>query len=174
MSDTLARYFNINVVQNDDLYSPLTQEGNVVGVGVNLTLIHDPPLYDNTPCAGTAYRYITVIDSIEWNTPAAKAGLQSGDIILDVDSTSLYDGQQLYLPDDVANMIRGPEGSEVSIVVERDGRRVKFVLTREPLEASATTRPSSPTPSSIIRKIMPVTPEALRSLELFEDRLQFR
>ncbi len=173
MSDTLARYFNVNVVKNDDLYSPLTQEGNICGVGVNLTLNHDPPLY-NTPCAGTAYRYINVIDSIESNTPAQKAGLQSGDIVLGVDGTSVYDGQQLYLPDDVADMIRGPEGSEVSIVVERDGRRVKFVLIREPLDVASTTRPSSPSPSSMMRKIMPVTPEALRSLELFEDRLQFR
>jgi C-terminal processing protease CtpA/Prc len=173
MSDTLARYFNINVVKNDDLYSPLTQEGNICGVGVNLTLIHDPPLYD-TPCAGTAYRYITVIDSVESNTPAQKAGLQSGDIVLGVDSTSLYDGQQLYLPDDVADMIRGPEGSEVVIVVERDRSRMKFVLIREPLDVASNARSSSPTPSSIMRMVMPVTPEALRSLELFEDRLQFR
>jgi C-terminal processing protease CtpA/Prc len=170
MTETLARYFNVNVVQNDDLYSPLTQEGNICGVGANLTLIHDPPLYD-TPCAGTTYRYITVIDSIESNTPAEKAGLQSGDIILGVDGTNLYDGRQLYLPDDVADMIRGPEGSEVVIMVERNNRRVKFALIREPLDVTPSARPSSPSPSSLMRKIMPVTPEAFRSLELFEDRM---
>ncbi|KAL7438012.1 hypothetical protein ACHAXH_004282 [Discostella pseudostelligera] len=169
MSESLAAYFT-NVVQNDDLYSPLTQEGNVVGVGLRLALNHDPPLYDNTPCAGTAYRYITIVHSIESNTPAAKAGLQSNDIILEVNGTNLYDGQQLYLPDDVADMIRGPEGSEVVIMVERDGSRMKFALIREPLNDTPTTTswPSSPLSSSVLRKIMPVTPEGLNSLELFE------
>ncbi len=166
MSEALASYFN-NVVKNDDLYSPLTQEGNICGVGVKLALNHDPPLY-GTPRAGTAYRYITVVHSIESNTPAEKAGFQPGDTILEVNGTNLYDGEQLYLPDDVADMIRGPEGSEVVIMVERDGSRVKFVLIREPLEETSTTWPSSPMSSSFLRKVMPVTPESLRSLELFE------
>ena len=170
MSESLAAYFT-NVVQNDDLYSPLTQEGNVVGVGLRLALNHDPPLYDNTPTAGTAYRYITIVHSIESNTPAAKAGLQSNDIILEVNGVNLYDGQQLFLPDDVADMIRGPEGSEVVLMVERDGSRMKFALIREPLNdttTKTTSWPSSPLSSSVLRKIMPVTPEGLNSLELFE------
>jgi C-terminal processing protease CtpA/Prc len=168
MSDTLAAYFT-NVVKNADLYSPLTQEGNICGVGVRLALNHDPPLYDNTPCAGTAYRYITIVHSIDSNTPAQKAGLQPNDIILEVDGINLYDGQQLYLPDDVAAMIRGLEGSEVVIMVERGGSRMKFVLKREPLDESPKPSwPSSPLTSAILRKAMPVTPEALSSLELFE------
>ena len=171
MSDSLAAYFTNVAVKNDDLYSPLTQEGNICGVGLRLALNHDPPLYDNTPCVGTAYRYITIVHSIESNTPAQKAGLQPNDIILEVDGTNLYDGQQLYLPDDVADMIRGREGSEVAIMVERNGSRMKFVLKREPLldESPKTYWPRSPLSSSVLRKIMPVTPESMSSLELFEN-----
>ena len=86
-----------------------------------------------------------------------------------MDGINLYDGQQLYLPDDVAAMIRGLEGSEVVIMVERGGSRMKFVLKREPLDESPKPSwPSSPLTSAILRKAMPVTPEALSSLELLE------
>lgn len=138
----------------------MTQEGNVCGVGIYLILVHDPPLHIKS----NHYTYINIIDSIEPNSPAAKAGLQAGDIMVEVDGTNLDDGQQVYVPEDVSEMTRGPEGSEVVVVVERDGRKVKFVLTREPLDVSSPSAAvpffnksllSSPVP---VRKIRPVTP----------------
>ncbi|KAL7541374.1 hypothetical protein ACHAXR_010870 [Thalassiosira sp. AJA248-18] len=132
-------------IKNDSLYAPLTQQGNICGVGANLSLVHDPPIYD-APVSGTTVTYINIVDSVERNTPAAKAGMQSGDIILEVDKTIFEYGREVYLPDDVADMIRGPEGSEVVIVVQREGQRIKFELIREPIDVTSA-------------KAVPVTPE---------------
>lgn len=168
MSETLPSFFDFNAVKNNSLYEPLTGSEELCGVGVHLALVHDPPMYYGVQ-AGTAYRYINRINRIESNSPAEKAGLQSGDIVVQVGSTDLDDGQQLYLPDDVANMIRGPEGSKVSVVVERQDTKIEYVLTRAPLEAASGPRPSSPltTATSFMRM---VTPESDRALDSFEDR----
>lgn len=117
-------------VKNDSLYAPLTQDGNIFGVGVNLALVHNPPL----DTGAQHYTYINVVDTVEPNTPAEKAGLLPGDVIVEVNGSSLDYGRQLYLPDEVAEMIRGPEGSKVIVVVERNGgARVEFVLNRKSL-----------------------------------------
>ena len=175
-AEKIASYFsNVNVIKNDGLYAPLKQEGNICGVGVNLSLIHDPPLYDNSPQPGMTYSYIVVIDSIEPNTPAQKAGLLPRDIIVKVNDTSLIDGQAFYLPDDVAQMIRGPEGSDVVVMIEREGRILRYVLTREPLDDTKQQQQQHGTPSmteSVMRKVMPVTPESKRQLDSFEDRMR--
>jgi C-terminal processing protease CtpA/Prc len=106
---------------------------------------------------GTAYRYINVVSSVESKAPAEKAGLKAGDIILEVDGTNLDDGQQLYLPDDVADMIRGPEGSEVAVVVERRGARMRFLLTRAPIYDQASASKTNLVEFSFA-DVVPVTP----------------
>jgi len=169
-ASTIASYFNnVNVVKNDGLYAPLTQEGTVCGVGLNLSLIHDPPLFDGQVRAGTTYKYIINVDSVEYNTPAYKAGLLADDVIIQVDNTNLIDGQAFYLPDDVANLIRGKEGSTVIVTVEREGKILRFSMRREPV----TKEVGSPSLSdTVMRKVMPVTPEGNRQLDSFEDRIR--
>ena len=172
-AEKIASYFsNVNVIKNDGLYAPLKQEGTICGVGVNLSLIHDPPLYDNSPQPGMTYSYIVVIDSIEPNTPAQKAGLLPRDILVKVNDTNLIDGQAFYLPDDVAQMIRGPEGSDVVVMIEREGRILRYVLTREPLDDTKHQHGTPSMAESVMRKVMPVTPESKRQLDSFEDRMR--
>lgn len=151
MAEKMANIF----FKNDALFTPLTQEENTCGVGVHLALVHDPPMYYGAR-PGTAYRYINVVSSIETNAPAEKAGLKAGDIVLEVNGTNLDDGQQLYLPDDVAGMIRGPDGSKVVVVVERGDRRMEFVLTRAPIGETSATR--SHFVEFDFAGVMPVTP----------------
>lgn len=165
VGNQIANLFNNGVaaVKNDSLYAPLTQEGNVCGVGANLILVHDPPLHIKSE----HYTYINIIDSVEPNTPAARAGMQQGDVIIEVNGTNLEYGRQVYLPDDVADMIRGPAGTEVVIQVWRDGEKLRFVLVREPLDVSTSPEagvlvgsdespPSSPSHKSKMRPV--VTP----------------
>lgn len=150
--DSFASLFNVEEVVNDSLYAPLAQEGRICGVGANLALVHDPPLYIESP----HYTYVNIVDAVEPDSPAEKAGLRNGDILVEVNGTRLDTRQQIYMPDDVADMIRGPEGSDVTIVVERNGHeRVEFRMKRE--IGFVWQQKSSPVKSHV-RKFFPVTP----------------
>ncbi|KAL3773979.1 hypothetical protein ACHAW5_000579 [Stephanodiscus triporus] len=67
--------------------------------------------------------------------PAMRAGLRPGDVFVEADGTRFDDGRAT--PDDVALVVRGPEGSRVGVVVERDGRTMDFILTREPIKITS-------------------------------------
>jgi carboxyl-terminal processing protease len=60
-----------------------------------------------------------------------QGGIQKGDTFLEVDGVKFDDGKST--PDDVASKLRGPEGSKVGIVMQRDGKVQDFILTREPI-----------------------------------------
>lgn len=74
---------------------------------------------------------ITVVAPIE-GTPAYKAGLKTGDIIVSVDDTDIRD----YNSDKAASLIRGKEGTEVKIGVKREGVAdiIYYELVRERIE----------------------------------------
>ncbi|MGC9361022.1 MAG: S41 family peptidase [Anaerolineae bacterium] len=67
------------------------------------------------------------------NSPAEAAGIQPGDVILEVDGTSL-EGMGLY---EVVALIRGPKGTVVRLLVEREGVDEPFIVpvTRDKVEA---------------------------------------
>lgn len=65
---------------------------------------------------------------VEPNSPASRGGIQPLDIFLEVDGFNCLSGAT---PDDVAAKLRGPEGSKVGIVMERDGKKLDFILTRQ-------------------------------------------
>lgn len=76
-------------------------------------------------------RYPVVVSPIE-GTPAYKAGMKAGDVIVEVDGHSTKD-----LPlDQVVGMIRGEEGTRVKLKVFRDhsGKPLIFNLTRSRIE----------------------------------------
>lgn len=58
------------------------------------------------------------------NSPALKAGLQVGDTILSVDGESLK-GKDIM---EAINLIRGPKGTTVKLLVKREGRMEPFVV----------------------------------------------
>ncbi|KAL3770910.1 hypothetical protein ACHAWU_003219 [Discostella pseudostelligera] len=102
------------------------EKGNeIYGVGVNLAFVPQPSsTSSSSPRVG--------VHSLEPTGPAAKAGLQPGDIILSANNTTFHENKY-YLPDDVAAAIRGPEGSYVKVLVERNGKKLEFDLKREPI-----------------------------------------
>jgi carboxyl-terminal processing protease len=95
--------------------------GNLFGVGVELAQSSD----------GTR----VIVSDVESNGPAAKGGLKPKDVFVEVDGVRFDDDKAT--PDDVALVVRGPEGSKVGVVVERDGKIVDFILTREPIKITS-------------------------------------
>ena len=79
---------------------------------------------------GNRNEAVTVIRPLE-NSPAAKAGIAAGDVVIGVNGEST---KSLNV-DDVVKKIRGEIGSTAKITVERDGEVKEFSVTREEIIA---------------------------------------
>jgi len=75
---------------------------------------------------GTRDGYVRVLRTLEGN-PAREAGIQAGDIIYKVDGEEVWS----MTPEQIANRVRGPEGTEVHLVLVRGQDEVEFTITRE-------------------------------------------
>lgn len=70
--------------------------------------------------------YVRVIRTLPDN-PAREAGMLAGDIFYKINGEDVYD-----LPsEEIANKIRGEEGTEVTVTVVRDGKEKTFTMKRE-------------------------------------------
>lgn len=76
------------------------------------------------------YVYYPIPDS-----PAEKAGIKSGDAIISVDGVEY--GYEDF--NTIADHIKGKEGTNVKIVVERDGKQIEFDITRKKIETNPIT-----------------------------------
>lgn len=98
-------------------YSELETElsGELNGIGVEIGL--------------NGKSQLSVISTLD-DSPAKKAGLQAGDLIVkidDADATNLTTSQ-------AAGKIRGEKGTKVKITVERDGKEKTFEITRDKID----------------------------------------
>ncbi|RKY39614.1 MAG: peptidase S41, partial [Candidatus Omnitrophota bacterium] len=91
-------------------------KGEFGGVGIVITIKDD---------------LLTVISPIE-DTPAFKAGIKAGDVIVKIDSKSTK-GITLY---DAVDKIRGKPGTEVTLTIMREGSKklLDFVIKRDIIE----------------------------------------
>ncbi|MGH7542731.1 MAG: S41 family peptidase, partial [Gemmatimonadota bacterium] len=94
-------------------------QGNYEGLGIRIDIV------DNV---------LTVISPIE-GTPAYKAGLRAGDRILRVDGVSTEGWSE----EKAVQELRGPQGSEVKLVIGRDGLDEPILadITRKAIKLSA-------------------------------------
>lgn len=80
--------------------------------GVGASLNHTDEGYVLTPLAGQ---------------PAAQAGILEGDLLVSVDGKSIGASMNL---DELLALIRGPVGSQVVLIVRRNGEELAFTVTR--------------------------------------------
>ena len=78
--------------------------------------------------------FVRVIAPID-DTPASKAGLESGDLIIKLDGKSVK-GLGL---NDAVNMMRGPKGSKIEMTIVREGNPAPFdvTLTRDVIKVQS-------------------------------------
>ncbi|HET7553765.1 MAG TPA: S41 family peptidase [Gemmatimonadaceae bacterium] len=83
--------------------------------------------------------WITIISPLP-GTPAERAGIQPGDRIVAVNGKST----QGYTPDEARETLRGPEGSKVSITVDRPGVEalLSFTLRRGEIHVASVRHPT--------------------------------
>lgn len=72
----------------------------------------------------------TQVTDIEKNSPAEEAGLQVGDLLIQVDDHKITDESL----DEIVKWIRGEEGTEVTITVVRDEEEKSFTMTRRVIQ----------------------------------------
>ena len=87
--------------------------GQYIGIGVEVTASADYPR----------------VDTVFPDSPAARAGIKPGDLIVQVDGQDVH-GQN---PDQTSNLIRGQAGTAVTITIERGGIRQDLKVVREPI-----------------------------------------
>lgn len=80
---------------------------------------------------GIKDKLLTIISPLK-DTPSSKAGIKSGDKILKIDKTETTD----MTVDGAINLIRGPQGTTVTLVILRPGERTtrEFKMIRENIE----------------------------------------
>lgn len=89
-------------------------DGTLVGVGIYLEEKND---------------YIVVLSPIK-NSPAEKAGIEPGDKIIAVDGASVV-GKPM---NELTSLVRGIEGTKVSLTISRGNQELTFELTRAKIE----------------------------------------
>ncbi len=89
-------------------------DGELQGIGVEVTIEDEQ---------------ITVVSPIE-GSPAYEAGLQPGDILREADGVDLTNMSVM----EAAQLIRGPVGTTVSLLIERDGETFEVEIKRDVIE----------------------------------------
>lgn len=69
------------------------------------------------------------------NSPAAKAGIRQGDVIVQANTTRLSGAE--FPQDSIGKIIKGPTGSSIQLVVLRDGRRQTYSVIREDVSVNS-------------------------------------
>lgn len=97
-----------------------TATGTLAGVGIEISTNKEGNI---------------IASDVEANAPASNGGVLPGDVFIEVDGTRFDDDKSS--PDNVALKLRGPKGSKVGVVMERNGKTLDYILTREPIKITS-------------------------------------
>ncbi len=80
-------------------------------------------------------KYGAVVASVIPGTPAERAGIRVGDVLVSADGVSLIGLKS----ETILSMIRGEKGTTVVVGIDRDGAPLSFTMVREPLIGTSVT-----------------------------------
>ncbi len=112
-------------VSAEDFDAYLEDSNNAyVGIGVTIQLANEEDVG------------FTVV-SVTGNSPAYKAGIETGDMIIAVDGVSITDmGMDMT---EAQSRVRGEEGTDVTLTIMREGKTLDIVVTRGLVEVEVVT-----------------------------------
>lgn len=124
--------------------------GTYVGIGVQLE-VEDGDAVVSAPIEGS---------------PAERAGVESGDIVVGVDGESVRDAEL----SGIVSKVKGPEGSEVRLTVSRGGSEKVFELRREEIDSPVVTWARIPGTDTAHVRLSSFSDDAAEELETaFEE-----
>lgn len=97
--------------------------GTLAGIGVQIATTPSTSQYPDRVQA----------NDVEEKGPANAAGIKPLDVFYEVDGVNV----QKATPDEVAQLVRGPVGSKVGVVMERNGEKLDFILTRDKITVTS-------------------------------------
>ncbi|NJK56608.1 MAG: S41 family peptidase [Pleurocapsa sp. SU_5_0] len=112
LKDPYTRFMNPEEFKN----MQIDTSGELTGVGIQIS-------------ADEKTGRLVVISPIE-NTPAAEAGILAQDLIIKIDGTDTK-GMDV---NDAVELIRGEQGSQVTLTIERNGKMQDYDIVREKIE----------------------------------------
>lgn len=101
------------------------QSGQIEGIGALVSTVEEGSNQNNTCQVISETCRLEIVSTIEGG-PARAAGLQPGDVFLRVDGRSI-EGWNV---DEVTAAVRGPAGSEVDLMMLRDGSELSVTIVR--------------------------------------------
>jgi len=102
------------------------QQGQIQGIGALVSPEDQTLPGDNKQCGVVSETCHILIVSTIGGAPAEDAGLMQDDILLEVDGKSIVG----WSVDEVTAAVRGPEGTDVTLTLERDGEEYEVTITR--------------------------------------------
>ena len=101
--------------------------GTLAGIGVEIGQT------SSKASDGTGVPQRVQANDVEENSPAKKGGIQPLDVFIEVDGVNV----EKATPDEVAQLVRGPIGSKVGVVMERNGKVYDFIVTRDKITVTS-------------------------------------
>jgi carboxyl-terminal processing protease len=101
--------------------------GKFSGIGAEMAVKNLKEPTNLSACATLSENCVLVVVSPISGSPADKAGLKPGDVVVAVDGKSV-NGSTIQ---DQVNKVRGPSGTKVTLTVKRDNRTFQLTITRE-------------------------------------------
>ncbi|HZB26809.1 MAG TPA: trypsin-like peptidase domain-containing protein [Vicinamibacterales bacterium] len=155
---------------------PQLRNGKVTRGVIGVQVRRDPLTKEEVPAFGLPSPNGAVLSSITPGGPAAKAGLEPGDVIVEFNGRPVSDSDSL-----VAMVVSTKPGTSVPVTVYRGKQRRSFNITIDELDLESEagrgarrggddSSPEAPTATGFGMEVGPITPEVARELELPRGR----